>query len=147
MKFVPVRPKESRRSSVAAKTLSRLERFLEYYSEGGTVRQNAKKIGITSATVFRHIRSNPEFAEKFAAAQALNTDALEDHLHGLGMVGNVSAVTATLRKRRPDEWRDKASIDMNAKLEAKIEEGKKQELISQLMAVMLPKLQQPTNDA
>jgi len=134
-------PLKKRTPSVAANLLARLERFLVLYAEGGTVRSNARKCELSSCQVHRAVRANAEFAEKFYAAQELNTDDLEDQLHNVGLVfNNVSAITATLKKRRPKEWKQAEAIDVNAKVEHQLESAKREELIGTIMALVTPQL-------
>lgn len=142
----PVDPLKKRKPSVAADTLTRLERFLEIYQEGGTVKASARKCGIAPVLVYRAIRTNEEFAAKFKLAQDLNTDALEDHLHFVGTgLNNVSAITRTLQKRRPSEWKDSQSIDLNAKHEHLVEQERRTELIDKIMTIVTPKLLEKKN--
>lgn len=85
--------------------------FLEHYAKGGTVAMAARKTGVSSVTVFKHIRNDKVFAAAYNVAQNLNTDELEDLLRTLAMAGNVAAIFGTLKARRPEKWRDNFKVD------------------------------------
>lgn len=89
-------------------------KFLELYSRGGTVNACAAEVGVSSVTVYAHVRKDEEFAERFRLAQETNTDELEDILHSLARAGNIAAIFGTLKARRPERWRDSSKVDITS---------------------------------
>ncbi len=102
-------------------TPEKKEEFVRLYAEGGSVRSIAAKIGVTSVTVFLHVRKDPEFAKKYFLAMETNTDILEDHLYQMatekGVPGHIVALFGTLKARRPERWRDVAKVEHSGKVE------------------------------
>lgn len=91
-------------------TPEKRQRFLEIYRTGTTVAAAARKVGISSVTVFNYIRSDEAFGLAYRAALETNTDALEDGLHTLARNGNIAAIFGTLKARRPERWRDRVDV-------------------------------------
>lgn len=74
----------------------------------------ASEVGVSSVTVYAHVRKDEEFAERFRLAQETNTDELEDILHSLARSGNIAAIFGTLKARRPERWRDSSKVDITS---------------------------------
>ncbi len=89
-------------------------KFLELYARGGTVNACASEVGVSSVTVYSHVRKDEEFAERFRLAQETNTDELEDILLSLARAGNIAAIFGTLKARRPEKWRDSSKVDITS---------------------------------
>ena len=68
----------------------------------------AEGIGIGRSTVFGWKRDDPEFSAKWNEARETAWD-LEGRLYDLGMLGEVKAITETLKARRPEVWRETRS--------------------------------------
>ena len=102
-------------------TPEKKEEFLRLYAEGGSVRSIAAKVGVTSVTVFLHVRKDEDFAKRYFLAMETNTDILEDHLYQMatekGVPGHIVALFGTLKARRPERWRDVAKIEHSGKVE------------------------------
>lgn len=103
--------KPSRKASTPGTfTPEKRRQFLEHYSTGTTVREAARKVGVTHVTVFNHIRKDPAFKAEYHAAMETNTDTLEDDLHLMARTGNVAALFGTLKARRPERWRERMDL-------------------------------------
>lgn len=102
--------KKGRSSAPGTFTPEKRAAFLDHYSTGLTVRQAARKVGVSHVTVFNHIRKDEAFKALYATAMDVNTDVLEDDLHTLARMGNVAALFGTLKARRPERWRDRVDL-------------------------------------
>jgi transposase-like protein len=87
------------------------ELVLRYIREGNTVAMAAKKATVSATQVFWRVRTNEQFAERYAAAMEYNTDHLEEMLQQHAFNGNITALFGTLKARRPEKWRDNYRID------------------------------------
>lgn len=84
--------------------------FLDLYATGLTVREAARKVGVSTVTVFKHVNKDAEFKAEYRAAMETNTDVLEDDLHTMARNGNVAALFGTLKARRPERWRERMDL-------------------------------------
>lgn len=93
---------------------------LEAISEGKSVEAAARLAGVDRVTVFYVKNSDPGFKAQYEAARELSTDFLDDHLfrHGTErrVPGNFVAVLAMLKARRPQVWREGATVNNNLQL-------------------------------
>lgn len=95
-------------------TEQKRQAFLEAYESGHSVSASCEIAGISRVTVYRTVRTDPQFAAAFRAATELNTDACEDRLLQMAteakVPGNVVALFGILKARRPERWRDQVSL-------------------------------------
>ena len=94
--------------------LKNRKRFLVAYGRGLTVEAAAHEVGVSSVTVFKHVRKNPKFKAKFLRARELSIDVLEDLLHQHARSGNITAIFGMLRARRPEVWRENQKVDITS---------------------------------
>ena len=87
----------------------------------------AEAIGIGRSTVFGWKRDDPEFSAKWDEARETAWDKLEGRLYDLGMLGEVKAITDTLKARRPEVWREtqkRITVDHELTVKMTLEESK-----------------------
>lgn len=89
------------------------DRFLRLYAMGATEREAARVCGVSPITVRRARRSDPEFDKRYLDAREFNTDEMEDTLRRIAADGHVTAIFGILRARRPEVWRERATVDAN----------------------------------
>ena len=89
------------------------DRFLRLYAMGATEREAARVCGVSPITVRRARRSDLEFDRRYLDAREFNTDEMEDTLRRIAADGHVTAIFGILRARRPDVWRERATLDAN----------------------------------
>lgn len=94
--------------------LQNRKKFLLAYGRGLTVEAAAHEVGVSSVTVFKHVRKNPKFKAKFLKARELSLDVLEDLLHQHARSGNITAIFGMLRARRPETWRENHKVDLTS---------------------------------
>ena len=87
-------------------TAEKKKQFLDLYRHGGSVRTVAHEIGVSAVTVYNAVKRDEKFAKEYSLALEANTDALEDRLYDMALLGNVAALFGTLKARRPERWRD-----------------------------------------
>lgn len=76
-----------------------------------TVREAAKKAGVSSVTVFSYARNDADFKKKFDEAAELCADDLEDFMESLGRSGNIAALFGSLKKMRPGVWGQHVKVE------------------------------------
>jgi AcrR family transcriptional regulator len=114
------RARRGRRSTPGTFTPEKKSEFIDLYCTGLSVRECANLVGVSTVTVFNHIRSDADFAARYRQAMEINTDHLEDHLFRMAtqkMPGNILAVFGVLKARRPDKWRESARVEHTGKIE------------------------------
>ena len=93
----------------------------------------AEAIGIGRSTVFGWKRDDPEFSAKWDEARETAWDKLEGRLYDLGMLGEVKAITETLKARRPEVWREtRSESPLTTNLTVKMTLEESQERLKQL---------------
>lgn len=110
----------ARRSTPGTFTPEKKTAFLALYASGKSIFDSATEVGVSSVTVFNHVRSDEEFAALYRKAVEANTDNLEDHLYRMAfnkMPGNILAVFGILKARRPEKWRETAKVEHSGKIE------------------------------
>lgn len=102
------------RSKPGTFTTEKREEFLQHYSQGGTVAACARKVGVSKVTVFNHVRTDKEFADRYRLALELNLDSIEDSITQLACKGNLTAMFGVLRAKRPNVWRESYGMKLEA---------------------------------
>ncbi|MFL5662386.1 MAG: hypothetical protein ACJ8BW_13710 [Ktedonobacteraceae bacterium] len=77
-----------------------------------TNQQIADYCGVESRTVYRWKQKYPDFDAAIRKAKVLVDNRVESVLYHQAISGNVPALLAWLKNRRPNEWRDKHDIDL-----------------------------------
>jgi AcrR family transcriptional regulator len=109
-------PKKPRKSGELTRgpgkfTAEKRAEFLAHYATGLTVRQAARKTGVSTVTVFKHVRRDEAFAALYRETLELNLDAVEDAIHDLAVNGrNLTAMFGLLRAKRPTVWRENVNF-------------------------------------
>ena len=97
-------------------TPEKKRQFLELYRHAATtVAKCAEVVGISTVSVFTHVRSDPAFAKAYELAKELNTDHVEEMLyeHALdkSQPGNLIAIFGVLKARRPEKYREVHKVE------------------------------------
>lgn len=91
------------------------ERWLEVYSEKGTVTAACKAVGISRDTAYRYRKLEPDFAAAWDREEQAVTDVLEQTLVEVALdmkhPGQVRALEFALKSRRPTKYRESLKID------------------------------------
>ncbi len=90
-------------------TKKKEQELLDQLRSGKTVAGACRACGVQTSTFYFQKQRHPEFAAAVAEAIDEGTDHIEDDLLDLGRDGNVVALLATLKARRPDKWREKST--------------------------------------
>lgn len=88
-------------------TKKKEQELLDQLRRGKTVAGACRACGVQTSTFYFQKQRHPDFAEAVAAAIEEGTDLIEDELLDLGREGNVVALLATLKARRPEKWRER----------------------------------------
>lgn len=91
----------------------RADLILDVLREGGSMTQAASRAGICFKTAYNWVRDHPDFAAEVELAKEQGTDRLEDRLTELAYDGNVVALLASLKARRPEKWREKQQHEVS----------------------------------
>jgi transposase-like protein len=89
----------------------RADLILDVLREGGSMTQAAQRAGICFKTAYNWVRDHPDFAAEVEQAREQGTDRLEDRLTELAYEGNVVALLASLKARRPKKWREQQAVE------------------------------------
>jgi len=128
-------------------TAERKALFLEHFRDGLSLRQAAKKAGVSAQTVYDHITADTDFAEAYLRAQDVNTEMLESTLHEVARSGHVGALLAVLKQRRPTRWRETTRTELTGKDGSPIEIEEQQNHRRELIATILAAVKGPAEPA
>lgn len=121
-------------------TAERKAVFLDHFRDGLSLRQAARKAGVSAQTVYDHITADTDFAEAYTRAQDVNTEMLESTLHEVACAGHVGALLAVLKQRRPVRWRETTRTELTGKdgspIEIEEQQNHRKELIATILAAV-----------
>lgn len=92
-------------------TKKKEQALLDQLRNGKTVAGACRACGVQTSTFYYEKNKRPEFATAVAEAIDEGTDLIEDELLDLGREGNVVALLATLKARRPKKWREQQAVE------------------------------------
>jgi hypothetical protein len=84
------------------------DRFLEHFERYGNTTYAARLSNVSTSTVYKHQRENPEFNAQCDEAYAMFNGRHEAILVGHSEAGNLMATFAVLRANMPEKYRENA---------------------------------------
>ena len=96
------------------------DEVVDFLKDGHSLAAFGGHIGVSRETLYRWIRTQPEFAEAVKRAQAKSILWWERRILDLAQTGqgNAAAITFGLKNRAPEEWRDKSHTELSGAVES-----------------------------
>lgn len=85
---------------------------IDHYAKTGRLIRACEAAGIDYTAHWRRMRSDPKYREAVEEAGQQSAQAVEDTVYDLAVAGEQWAAMAILRKFRPDDYRDRGSVDV-----------------------------------
>jgi len=92
---------------------------VDFLKDGHSLAAFGGHIGVSRETLYRWMRTQPEFAEAVKRAQAKSILWWERRILDLAQTGrgNAAAITFGLKNRAPEDWRDKTHAELSGAVE------------------------------
>jgi len=96
------------------------EDVVDFLKDGHSLAAFGGHIGVSRETLYRWMRTQPEFAEAVKRAQAKSILWWERRILDLAQTGqgNAAAITFGLKNRAPEDWRDKHHTELSGAVES-----------------------------
>lgn len=95
-------------------TEARLRAVLEHYAQHGRVLPACKAAGIDFSVHYRRVQNDPVYRAAFEEAEQAAAQHLEDKVYDWAEDGELQAALILLKRFRPQQYRERSSIDVNA---------------------------------
>ena len=95
------------------------DEVVDFLKDGRSLAAFGGHIGVSRETLYRWMRTQPEFAEAVKRAQAKSILWWELRILDLAQTGqgNAAAITFGLKNRAPEDWRDKTHTELSGTVE------------------------------
>jgi len=104
----------------------RKETYIDALSKGLRKCRAAEEAGVSVQTVWRHRKTDPDFAEAEQGAEIQACDVVEDALYELAKSGNVRAIEVWLYNRNPDRWQYRRDATIKNEIKNVVESNEKE---------------------
>lgn len=98
------------------KPIEEFDAFFGYLAEGASITEACREIGVSTRSVQRRRKSDPEFAARFDEAYELSTQALEREAFRRAADKSDLLLIFLLKARRPNVYRDNVTHEHKGKL-------------------------------
>ncbi len=109
-------------------------RFCDLVAAGHRPTAAARMVGVTYATIQRHVKADPGFAADVQAAEEIAIEPIEAKLYEMAEGGHFDSVKFVLKNRAKDRWSDSNRTEVNVTGSVGLTQGTVQDQIAQILA-------------